>query len=123
MVPETVKPGVRHLKYPADVGGLVAIEEKVRIGSIAVVVLSATQKAERYQSIEEIARRTGMQPETAGQRVELFGTVGEFGEDSHFDSAEQRFRCPEAHAHLHDVIRGRMCGSTQDGPPKFAFGR
>ena len=55
-----------------------------------------------------------MQAEAAGQRLQAFGAVGEFGEDFHLDGAEKSFGGPEGEAGLQDVI-GADCGRADFG--------
>ena len=45
-----------------------------------------------------------MKAETSGESFETFGAAGKFGEDLHFDGAEESFGGPEGEAGLHDVI-------------------
>src|SRR6201996_7648639 len=92
MVPEAVESGVRHLQDAADITRLVAIKKKICIRSIAIAILRAVQKAQSHQRVQKIACCTRMQPQAACESVELLGTMGKFGEDTHFDGAEQRLR-------------------------------
>jgi hypothetical protein len=45
-----------------------------------------------------------MEAEAAGQGLECLGAASEFGEDLHFDGAEESFGGPEGEASLKDVI-------------------
>src|SRR5215467_938514 len=46
-----------------------------------------------------------MQAEASAERVERFGSVGQFSEEAHFDRAEKHFRGPKAKPNLHDSFR------------------
>ena len=45
-----------------------------------------------------------MQAQPPCRAVQVFGTLGQFGEDFHFDGAQQGLRGPEAKADLHDGV-------------------
>jgi hypothetical protein len=100
MAPKRVEPVVRHFQYAANIGWLAAVEEYVCRRSIGVATVAAFEKAERDSRIEKIKRRPGMQADASAERVERFGSVGQFGEDAHFDGAEKDFRGPEPKANL-----------------------
>ena len=95
---------IGHLKHAADIGRLVLVEKQIGSGRVGVDTVCRGQKAERDQRVEKVASGSGMQAEAAGQRFEVFGMPGKFGEDLHLDGAEQRLGGPEAQADLEDVI-------------------
>ena len=66
---------VRHLEDAADVGRLLPIEEEIGLGRVGVLLAVALQEAERHEGIEEVARRTRVQPQASAERVEVLGTV------------------------------------------------
>src|SRR4051794_37879292 len=100
MVPESVEPGVRHLQHAAEIARLVAIEEELRVRRIAIVVLRPMQEPQRHQGIQEVAGGAGMQPQSAGEFMEIRRTTGEFGEDAYLDCTQKCFRCPETQTYL-----------------------
>jgi len=49
---------------------------------------AALEKVEGDESVEEVARGTGMQAESSAQFGQCFGVFCELGEELHFDCAE-----------------------------------
>ena len=104
VVPERIKTLVGHLEDSADVGRLALIQKEVGRGRVVVLAVSALEKAQRDERVEEVARRTRMQAKASLDGCEVLGMLGEFGKQFHLDGAQERFGGPEAQAHLHDVI-------------------
>ena len=68
--PERIKPAIRHLQYPADIGGLAFIEKFIGGGRVGIFAVGPLQKAERHQRVQKITRRSGMQSQPALQEFE-----------------------------------------------------
>ena len=102
--PMMVEPLIGHLQHSPDIRRFALVEEDVAGWRIAVVSIFPFQKAESNESIKEVARGTGMQAESAGQRFETLRAFGKFGEDFHFNGAEESFRGPEGKAGLQNVV-------------------
>jgi hypothetical protein len=108
MVPEGIKAQVGHFEHPADVGRLALIEKEIGGGRIAIKIVGAFQEAQGHEGIEEIARRAGMQSDPSPQGLQLFRVFCKFGEQLHFDRAQENLGGPEAQTNLQDQIRSRL---------------
>ena len=104
VAPEFVVTLVGHLQQAADVGGLVLVEEEVGLGGVGVDAIVALEEVEGDEGIEEVGGGTRMKAEAAAEFGEGFGVLGEFGEELHFDGAEQSFGGPEGEACLQDMV-------------------
>lgn len=114
--PEGVEPVIGHLEDAADVRRRVPVEEEARLRGVAVHAVLALQEAQRDERVEEVASRSLVQPEPATDGLEVSGMTGELGEEAHLDGAQERLGCPEAQAHLHDVVWCRsLAHSTPPG--------
>jgi hypothetical protein len=105
VAPKWIEPTVGHLKDTADVGWLAFVEKEIRDRGVVVPTVAAFEEFQGYESVEEISRRSRMEPEASLQRIEIFRVFAQFRKHFHLDSAQQCFRRPESEAHLQNVIR------------------
>ena len=95
---------VRHLEDAAHVGGLLPIEEEIGLGRVGVLLAVPRKEAEGHEGIEEVARRTRVQPEASAERVEVLGPARELREDAHLDRAQERLRGPKGQTGLQNLL-------------------
>ena len=88
IAPEAIQAGVGHLQDAANVRGLALVEEQFGGRRVAVLAVSALQKAERHQSVQKISRTAGMQTEPALQVFRIARLLGQFGKQSQLDCAQ-----------------------------------
>ena len=102
--PERIESMVRHLEDAAHVGGLLPIEEEIGLGRVGVLLAVPRKEAERDEGIEEVARRTRVQPQASAERVEVLGPARELREDAHLDRAQERLRGPKGQTGLQNLL-------------------
>jgi len=94
------------LQETTDIGRLVTIEVKVRVGLVSIPAeCISVQKVQRNKRIEEIAGSAVMESESLLQDFEVQCPAGECREDAELDRAEECPGSPKAIAHLQDVVR------------------
>jgi hypothetical protein len=102
MSPERIEAVIGHLEDAANVRRLLAVEEEIGFRRVGVTIALTRQEPQRDQRVEEIERRSGVQPEPAAERGERFGAFRQFSEHAELDGAEQRLGGPECQPCLHD---------------------
>src|ERR1022692_2121152 len=99
---------IGHLQDSAQIRRLAFVEIQVRSRRVVIRAINPDKEPERYQRIEKVARRSGIEAQAAAQGLQILGVPTQFGEYPDLHRAEQRFGRPEAHAHLQNVFRRRM---------------
>src|SRR5688572_7013020 len=106
--PESVEPRIRHFEDPADVLRALAIKKHCRLGAVAVstrhAVAVALEQAKCDEGVQKVVRSARIEVQVAFKFAPSLRPTGKVGEDTQLYSAQQRLRCPESHADLHDVI-------------------
>ena len=97
--------------------GLLTNKKRCRLGGVTVstcdAVAVAGEQAEGDERIQKVVRSARMEAHGAFDLTPGLRTIGKVREHAQLYGAQQRLRCPEAHADLHDVIwrdlRTRHC--------------
>jgi hypothetical protein len=130
--PGPVKPGIGHFEKAANVALLRPVEKKISLGRVAVASILAVEQFQRDKRVEEIARRTLVQPEPLRQIGKIGRALGKLSEQAKLHRAQKRLRRPETKPKIEN-IGGRwgfghgaplsMMASIYDGvtPPKFSL--
>jgi hypothetical protein len=110
IAPVGIEPVVRHFENAADVGRLGLVEEQAGFRRVPIDAVVSLQKPEGDQGVEKVARRPRVQAEAVAHRLQIARLFGEFGEERHFDRAQQGIRSPERQTSLKNAIGRKFHG-------------
>ena len=89
-------PLVEMFQKPTDVTWFAAVEENIGIWPVRIAAICiAREQPEGHQRIEEVAGTAPVQSKPADEGIKLQWPLGQRGENTEFDSAEQRLGPPE----------------------------
>ena len=88
LTPERIEPVVGHFEDAAHVRWLTLVEEEFSRRRVIVTPVTAFEKFQRHQRVEEIACRSWMEPQPLLQSFDIPGVFRKLREQPHFNGAQ-----------------------------------